>query len=176
MSNAFTNFLGNVASGLLGKSDGDLRDYQHANRLYVQNNYDRSPKVGFLYFVNFNVNKDIISKLDPSYIARGLNDVGFLAKKVDLPKFKISTETLNQYNRKTVVQTKIQYNDINIDLKHATGSNSKNINQGSSNNSSFHQLGKNSGTAKSKDCRRNSTLAGSYGIHSNRHTDRSCGS
>jgi len=115
MSNAFTNFLGNVASGVLGQG-GDLRDYQHANRLYVQNNYDRSPKVGFLYFVNFNVNKDIISKLDPSYIARGLNDVGFLVKKIDLPKFKISTETLNQYNRKTVVQTKIQYNDINIDF------------------------------------------------------------
>jgi len=116
MSNAFTNFLGGVASGLLGKSDGDLRDYQHANRLYVQNNYDRSPKVGFIYFVNFNVNKNIINKLDPSYIARGLNDIGFLAKKVDLPKFKINTETLNQYNRKTVVQTKIQYNEINIEF------------------------------------------------------------
>jgi hypothetical protein len=115
MSNAFTNFLGGIASGVLGRG-GDLRDYQHANRLYVQNNYDRSPKVGFIYFVNFNINRDIISKLDPSYIARGLNDIGFLAKRVDLPKFKINTETLNQYNRKTVVQTKITYSDINIDF------------------------------------------------------------
>jgi len=116
MSNAFTNFLGGIAGGLLGKSDGDLRDYQHANRLYVQNNYDRAPKVGFLYFVNFNINKEIINKLDPAYITRGLNDIGFLAKKVDLPRFKISTETLNQYNRKTVIQTKISYQDINIDF------------------------------------------------------------
>jgi hypothetical protein len=115
MSNAFTNFLGGVTSGVFG-SGGDLRDYQHANRLYVQNNYDRSPKVGFLYFVNFNVNRDIISKLDPTYITRGLNDVGFLVKKVELPKFKISTETLNQYNRKTVIQTKMSYGEVSVDF------------------------------------------------------------
>ena len=46
---------------------------------------------------------------------------------------------------------------------------------GSSNSSLFSQLGKSSGTAKSKDCRRNSTLADNYGSHSNRHTDQSCG-
>ena len=127
MSNAFTNFLGGIGSGLLGKSDGDLRDYQHANRLYVQNNYDRSPKIGFLYFVNFNVNKDIISKLDPTYITRGLNDIGFLAKKVELPKFKISTETLNQYNRKTIIQTKITYSGVNIDFHDDNGDATTNL-------------------------------------------------
>jgi hypothetical protein len=115
MSNAFTNFLGGVVSGVFG-SGGDLKDYQHANRLYVQNNYDRSPKVGFLYFVNFNVNRDIISKLDPTYITRGLNDVGFLVKKVELPKFKINTEILNQYNRKTVIQTKMSYGEVSVDF------------------------------------------------------------
>jgi hypothetical protein len=128
MSNAFTNFLGTVATGFLGGGyDGDVRDYQHANRLYVQNNYDRSPKVGFLYFVNFNVNKDIINKLDPSYIARGLNDVGFLVKRAELPKFKISTDTLNQYNRKTVVQTKITYSSVNIDFHDDNGDATTNL-------------------------------------------------
>jgi hypothetical protein len=39
-----------------------------------------------------------------------------LVKKIDLPKFTITTETLNQYNRKTVVQTKLNYGNINIDF------------------------------------------------------------
>jgi hypothetical protein len=128
MSNAFTNFLGNVATGILGGGyDGDLRDYQHANRLYVQNNYSRSPKVGFIYFVNFNVNKDIITKLDPAYITKGFNDVGFLAKRVELPKFKITTETLNQYNRKTVIQTKMTYSEVNIDFHDDNGDATTNL-------------------------------------------------
>jgi hypothetical protein len=37
-----------------------------------------------------------------------------LVKKVDLPKFKIATETANQYNRKKVIQTSITYEPINI--------------------------------------------------------------
>jgi len=119
MANAFTNFLGNVAKGILdgaSTTDADLRDYQHADRLYVKNTFERAPKVGFLYFVSFNLSKGVVDEIDPSYAQRGLNDVGLLVKKVDLPKFKISTETLNQYNRKTVVQTKMTYNDINLDF------------------------------------------------------------
>jgi hypothetical protein len=46
---AFTNFLGGVVGGVFGPT-GNLRDYQHANRLYVQNSYSRAPKFGFLYF------------------------------------------------------------------------------------------------------------------------------
>jgi hypothetical protein len=110
MSNAFTNFL----NGLFDPSGASMRDYQHADRLYVKNNYARSPKVGFLYFINFNINPNAI--LDPSWKAKGSKDVGLLVKKADLPKFTISSETLNQYNRKTVVQTKITYNNISIDF------------------------------------------------------------
>jgi len=119
MSNSFTNFLGNVAKGFLdgySTTSADLRDYQHADRLYVKNTFERAPKVGFLYFVNFNLSQGVVDQIDPSYAQRGVNDVGLLVKRIDLPKFKISTETLNQYNRKTVVQTKIAYNDINIDF------------------------------------------------------------
>jgi hypothetical protein len=119
MANAFTNFLGNVAKGFLdgaADSGADLRDYQHADRLYVKNTFERSPKVGFLYFVSFNLSKGVVDKIDPSYAQRGVNDVGLLVKRVELPKFKIATETLNQYNRKTVVQTKISYEPINIDF------------------------------------------------------------
>jgi len=114
MSNAFTNFLSGVASGILGKSDGDLRDYQHADRLYVKNNYARAPKAGFLYFVDFDINRAAIP--DATYREKGIKDVGLLVKRAELPKFKITNETLNQYNRKTVVQTKITYSSVNIDF------------------------------------------------------------
>jgi len=114
MSNAFTNFLGGVVNGLLGNPSANMRDYQHASRLYVENTYARAPKHGFMYFVAFNFNDGVIR--DSSWAASGKVDAGLLAKKVDLPKFKISTETLNQYNRKTVVQTKLNYDPINIEF------------------------------------------------------------
>lgn len=114
MSNAFNNFLNDIGTGLFGNSDAYMKDYQHANRLYVQNNYARAPKVNFLYFVNFNINPGVI--IDPVWEQKRKNDVGLLVKKVDLPKFTISTETLNQYNRRTVVQTKLTYGNVAIEF------------------------------------------------------------
>lgn len=113
MSNAFTNFLGGVVDGVFG-SNADLKDYQHANRLYVRNTYARAPKVGFLFFVQFNINSSAV--LDKTWLQRGRKDVGLLVKRVDLPKFKIASEVLNQYNRKTIIQTKINYADLNIEF------------------------------------------------------------
>ena len=113
MSDAFTNFLGGVTGGIFG-STGNLRDYQHANRLYVQNSYARAPKFGFLYFVSFGINKKAVK--NQQWINRGSSDVGFLVKKIDLPRFSIANETINQYNKKTVVQTGIKYNPINMEF------------------------------------------------------------
>lgn len=114
MSNAFTNFLSGIGGGLLGKGGATLRDYQHADRLYVKNNYARAPKVSYLYFINFNINQAAI--IDQTWLNKGRKEVGLLVKKADLPKFTIVTETLNQYNRKTVIQTKLNYGNIGIDF------------------------------------------------------------
>lgn len=113
MSNAFTNFLSGVAGGILDTGT-TMHDYQHANRLYVQNTYARAPKVGFLYFVAFNFGDGVIR--DATWAKLGKIDAGLLVKKIDLPKFKITTETLNQYNRKTVVQTKLNYEPVSIEF------------------------------------------------------------
>ena len=114
MANAFTNFLGGVVSGIFGDS-GDLKDYQHADRLYVKNTYARAPKVGFLYFVSFNINRNAI--IDKNWDQRkGDRDVGLLVRRLDLPRFTVSSETLNQYNKKTIVHTKISYSNIVIDF------------------------------------------------------------
>lgn len=114
MSNAFNNFLGGVVNGLFGKGPV-LKDFQHANRVYVKNNYARTPKLGFLYFISFNINLDAIPQ-NNRWSKGGYKEVGLLVKRIDLPKFTITNETLNQYNRKTLVQTSLKYNPISIDF------------------------------------------------------------
>jgi hypothetical protein len=109
MSNAaFNNFLSNKGYGPI------MKDYQHASKLYADSNYARAPKLGFLYFVELDINRDAVS--DDAWATNDWLDVGLLAKKVDLPKFTIANETLNQYNRKTIVQTKLTYNPVTIEL------------------------------------------------------------
>jgi hypothetical protein len=113
MSNPFTNFLSGVGAGLFGNSP-QMKDYKHASRLYVADTYARAPKLGFLYFVSFNLKAGVIK--DKEWLEKYSKNVGLLVKKIDLPKFTITTETLNQYNRKTVIQTKLNYGNINIDF------------------------------------------------------------
>jgi hypothetical protein len=112
---AFTNFLGGVTTGLFGNT-AQLSDFQHASRMYVANTYARAPKVGFLYFVQFNLNK--MALVDPTWAGsqKNIDIVGLLVKRMDLPKFNIATETINQYNRKAVVQTKLTYGNVNIEF------------------------------------------------------------
>ena len=105
MSNSFNNFLSN-------RGPTNFKSYTHATKLYVDGDFARAPKLGFLYFVSFNINPGVV-KLWP---ANGQRDVGLLVKKVDQPKFKIATETVNQYNRKTNIQTKITYEPISIEF------------------------------------------------------------
>lgn len=115
MSNFFSNFLGGVMDG-----SGDLRDYQHASRLYVSNFYELTPKAGWIYYVVLNINprlrtdKILSGKEFENWYDRYKGTVGLLAKQVDLPKFTMQTEVLNQYNRKAVIQKQINYMPIGI--------------------------------------------------------------
>jgi hypothetical protein len=115
MSNAFTNWL-TSARAIDPKAGGVpiMKDYQHASRLYIDDTFSLTPKLGFLYFISFNINREAI--LSETWANRDSNDFSLLAKKVDLPKFRIATETLNQYNRKTVVQTKLNYEPVSIEF------------------------------------------------------------
>jgi len=114
MSNILTNNQGIAANNGPAGETIQLRSYQHASRLFgVDENLARMPKLGFLYYVKFNVNtQSVYGNNVNSQIA----NVGLLCKKIDLPKFELSTETLNQYNRKTVIQTQLKYNPVNIDF------------------------------------------------------------
>lgn len=113
MANKFTNFLSGVFN-----ANGNLRDFQHAARLYQDDFYKLAPKAGWLYYVVFNINSDVLN--NSKYIDKDWRNknnyrtVGILAKSADMPTYTIKTEMVNQYNRKTYVQTGITYNPIRI--------------------------------------------------------------
>ena len=111
-----TKFLGNVVGGIFG-GDGDMRDYQHAARLFTDDYMRLAPKVEFLYHVYFDINKAAArspgagigwSKSEPNI------EVGMLVKACQVPGVNVNTEVKNQYGKKTNVQTQVQYTPINI--------------------------------------------------------------
>ena len=106
-----SSFLSNLEQGLFTPK-GDMGDYQHAAKLYNANFYAFSPKVKFLYHVAFQINPNAYQS--SGYTHDINNVVGMLVKSVDLPKYKITVETVNQYNRKKQLQTKLEYDPITI--------------------------------------------------------------
>lgn len=109
-----TPYISGTRSGTL---DGYpiLRDWQHAARFYLDNDMARSPKFGFIYYVQFNLNEAAI--IDRQWFEQYKStEIGLFCKKVDLPKFTVATETLNQYNRKTIVQSRLTYNPVSMEL------------------------------------------------------------
>jgi hypothetical protein len=115
MGNAYNNYLG-AGQSPNGSTDKLIfKTYNHASRLFVDNNLARSPKAAWMFYVNFNINAPVVG--DQGWIGRqGIRDVGLLVKSASLPKFKIKTETMNQYNRKTQVQTQLNYDPVNVEF------------------------------------------------------------
>lgn len=103
MPNIFDGFLQQVARG------DNIKDYQHAARLFVDNNFERSPKYTWLFHVFFEINPEFTSLSTDSQIVAGM-----LVKSADLPRFKVDAKTYNNYNRPSVIQTKVRYEDLTI--------------------------------------------------------------
>jgi hypothetical protein len=91
---------------------GTMGDFTHASKVFVDGDMRLSPKVKFLYHVVFEINTNALVNLGFKY--KHQNEINLLVKKVDLPRYNIQTEVLNQYNRKKVVQKKIEYNPVQI--------------------------------------------------------------
>lgn len=90
-----------------------LTDYKHAYNLYVTNNMRLSPKFKHLFSAVFNIDatvRSVISSLDN--ISK--EEINLLCRASDLPKYNLSTETVNQYNRKKVIHTAVQYQPITL--------------------------------------------------------------
>ena len=107
MANKFTAFLDNFFGGVTNPK-GNLGDFQHAQRLYIDNAMRLAPKTKFLSFVNFNLTSNALRnlpKLDNAHLA----ELNMLVKSFDMPQYRASVDTKNQYNRKKNVQTRIDY-------------------------------------------------------------------
>jgi hypothetical protein len=129
----FTQFLSDFAGGLFADS-GYLRDYQHASRLYVDSSYGMAPKAGWSYFIEIGLNPDMsqgqkgpFKSLDEQWYAQTKGKLGLVAKSADLPRFTVGHETINQYNKKSVIQTKITYNPITITFHDDMGNMTTNL-------------------------------------------------
>jgi len=103
---SINNFLKGFQDGLPG-----MKDYQHASRLYVDNNFKLMPKQKFLFHVVFNT--------DETLFVDGFNpneryQLNMLVKACDLPKYNMSMEEKTQYNKKMYTATRIAYEPVNI--------------------------------------------------------------
>lgn len=93
----------------VGKGD-QIKDYQHAAKLYVGDNFNLAPRQGYLYHVFLDLAPAFLNKIGDSSRVKA----GMLVKSVDLPKFTVDTKTLNSYNKYDIVQTKVKYDPITI--------------------------------------------------------------
>jgi hypothetical protein len=93
-----------------------LKDYAHASKTFRTNGYELAPRNKFLFHVYFNLNTSEIPSLGRIYTTSEKSVIGLLVKTVQLPTFSIDTETLNQYNRKRIIQKKINYQPVQLTM------------------------------------------------------------
>jgi len=88
-----------------------MKDYQHASRLYIDNNYKLMPKQKFLFHVVFNTDETLFFN---GFNANERYELNMLVKSCDLPKYDMSMEEKTQYNKKMYTTTRIAYEPVNI--------------------------------------------------------------
>lgn len=90
-----------------------FKDYTHASKIFRSNGYENSPRFKYLFHVYFNINTAQVPALR-NIFKEDQSTIGLLVKTIDLPKFNFDTETLNQYNRKRLIQKKIEYQPVTM--------------------------------------------------------------
>lgn len=89
-----------------------LRDQRHASRLFAEDSFRLAPKFDHLFHVSFSINPAALKSID--LLQRHRNEINMLVKSISLPKFTMTTETVNQYNRKKVIQSQHKYENATI--------------------------------------------------------------
>ena len=103
---SISNFLQGFQDGLPG-----MKDYQHASRLYLDDNYKLMPKQKFLFHVVFNTDESLFQS---SFTQNERYELNMLVKSCDLPKYNMSMEEKTQYNKKMYTTTRIAYEPVVI--------------------------------------------------------------
>ena len=98
-----------------------LKDYTHGSKTFRANGYELSPKFKYLFYVRFGLNTVGIPALNQIFPSSSNSELGLMVKSADLPSYQFDVDTMNQYNRKRLVQTKINYQPATI-IFHDDGS------------------------------------------------------
>jgi len=120
MSGFIQNLLNLSGDGVI------LRDYTHAAKTFRTNSYQNAPKLKFLFHTYFTLNTGVLANFVGGRAGSGLNNTtnfGLMVKEVKLPSFNFTNVTLNQYNRKRIIQTKLRYDPIEITFHDDNGDN-----------------------------------------------------
>ena len=89
-----------------------LRDWQHAARMFTDNNQIYGPKQKFLFHVAISINGGALQTAELNNKYRAV--MGMLVKSVTLPKFTVQVDKAIQYNRKKNIQKQVTYEDATI--------------------------------------------------------------
>ncbi len=100
------DFLQGFQDGLPG-----MKDFRHASRLYLDDNYKLMPKQKFLFYVRFFTDESLF--FDRANYNERI-ELNMLVKSCDLPRYGMNMEEKIQYNKKMYAATRIQYDPINI--------------------------------------------------------------
>jgi len=105
--------LTNVLPTTAAEPSTIFRDSRTAARMWGMKdaNLDRLPRPKFLFTVNFN---RPIGQGGVTRYGDWTTGVSFLIKSATRPNIAFKTETLNQYNKKRVIQTGIEYEPIEV--------------------------------------------------------------
>ena len=109
MTGIYQNLLKGATEGLFGSDY--LRDYTHASKTFRTNSYQNAPKLKFLFHTYFEINPEAWQWQNYDF---GKTNFGLIVKNINLPSYTFETSTMNQYNRKRVVQTKLRYEPITV--------------------------------------------------------------
>ena len=104
-----------------------LKDYAHASKTFRTNGYELAPRNKFLFHVYFNLNTTEIPTLSNIFPGSAQAELGLLVKTIQLPTYSLETETLNQYNRKRIVQKRINYLPVTMTFHDDGGDLSRNL-------------------------------------------------
>lgn len=111
MADKFTRFLTGVVNGATNPK-GQMGNFRHATRMFVDNNYALAPRTKFMFYVQFDI--DSLAAGATVFKMKHAREVGILCKSADLPKFTFDQITKNQYNRKKIIYKQINYDPINL--------------------------------------------------------------
>jgi hypothetical protein len=71
-----------------------------------------APRQKFQFYVNFELDKNAVRSTQ--FSDRHSQEIGFLVKTADLPRYSFDSIVKNQYNRKKIVYKQINYDPINL--------------------------------------------------------------